>query len=459
MAFLIAVAIGVPAGMLSAVRRDRPADWVANGVALFGISTPNFWLGIMLILLFSVELGWLPPSGYVPLDRGPAAVARDHHHAGLRARHDIAGVLMRHTRAAMLAALSQDYVRTARAKGLAERVVVCKHALRNALIPVVTLGTIEFGRLLAGAVLTEQIFTIPGFGKLIVDAVFNRDYPVVQGVVLATALIFVLLWLVADLLYMAINPRLRRRERERPPPGRSRREPGREPGAARAAPLPPPPAGGVRPGGGARSCWRALAPWYRALRPAGDLLDRDPQAAFRAALVRHRRERARRAVPRALGRARLMLAGGVSVAGCALLVGVPFGLLAGLAGGWIDTMISRVADAMLSVPFLILAIALAAFLGPALENAMLAIAVTASPVFVRLARGMAMEARATEWVEAARALGNPPWRTALVHVLPNIVPPLLVQATLAIAEAIIAEASLSFLGLGQQPPRPPGARC
>lgn len=209
MSFIIAVLIGVPAGIISAVKRDQPADWVANGVALFGISTPNFWLGIMMILFFSVELGWLPPSGYVPLTEDfwqsiattimPAFVLGT----------GVASVLMRHTRAAMLTALSQDYVRTARAKGLRERVVVWKHALRNALIPVVTLGAIEFGRLLAGAVLTEQVFTIPGVGKLIVDAVFNRDYPVVQGVVLATALIFVLLSLVADLLYMAINPRLR----------------------------------------------------------------------------------------------------------------------------------------------------------------------------------------------------------------------------------------------------------
>jgi peptide/nickel transport system permease protein len=209
MSFIIAVLIGVPAGILSAVKRDRPADWAANGIALFGISTPNFWLGIMMILFFSVELGWSPPSGYVPLTEDfwqsiattimPAFVLGT----------GVASVLMRHTRAAMLTALSQDYVRTARAKGLRERVVVWKHALRNALIPVVTLGAIEFGRLLAGAVLTEQVFTIPGFGKLIVDAVFNRDYPVVQGVVLATALIFVVLSLVADLLYMAINPRLR----------------------------------------------------------------------------------------------------------------------------------------------------------------------------------------------------------------------------------------------------------
>jgi peptide/nickel transport system permease protein len=148
-----------------------------------------------------------------------------------------------------------------------------------------------------------------------------------------------------------------------------------------------------------------------------------------------------------------LMAGVVSVLGAAL-IGVPIGLLAGLAGGSVDALLSRIADAMLSVPFLILAIALAAFLGPALENAMLAIAITASPVFVRLARGMALDARSTDWVEAARALGNPPWRTAFVHVLPNIIPPLMVQATLAIAEAIIAEAALSFLGLGQQPPAP-----
>ena len=209
MAFVIGIVIGVPMGILSAVRRDRPADWMANGIALFGISMPNFWLGIMMILLFSVELGWLPPSGYVPLTEDPLQSLATTIMPAFVLGTGIASVLMRHTRAAMLTALSQDYVRTARAKGLREKTVVWKHALRNALIPVVTLGTLEFGRLLAGAVLTAQLFSIPGFGKLVVDAVFNRDYPVVQGVVLVTALIFVTLSLVADMLYMAINPRLR----------------------------------------------------------------------------------------------------------------------------------------------------------------------------------------------------------------------------------------------------------
>ncbi len=165
-------------------------------------------------------------------------------------------------------------------------------------------------------------------------------------------------------------------------------------------------------------------------------------------------ENGRDVLARVIYGARASLLAGVVAVSLAALLGVPLGLLAGLSGGWAEVIIGRVADAMLAVPFLILAIALAAFLGPALENAMLAIAITASPVFVRLARGMALEARNTDWAEAARAMGNPPWRLAVVHVLPNIIPPLLVQATLSIAEAIIAEASLSFLGLGQQPPSP-----
>jgi peptide/nickel transport system permease protein len=148
-----------------------------------------------------------------------------------------------------------------------------------------------------------------------------------------------------------------------------------------------------------------------------------------------------------------LLAGVVSVA-IALAAGVPIGLAAGFLGGRVDALISRFTDAMLACPFLILAIALAAFLGPALENAMIAIGISATPIFIRLARGATMAAKVEDYVEAARGLGNPRWRVAVRHILPNIVPPLLVQATLAIASAIIAEASLSFLGLGQQPPAP-----
>ena len=209
LAILIALVIGIPAGIVSAVAKDSPWDYAANVFALWGLSTPNFWLGIMLILLFSVTLGWLPASGYVSpfedLRANLAAMVMPAFVLG----NAIAAVLMRHTRSAMLQVLSTDYVRTARAKGLDERVVVLKHALRNALTPVITLGALEFGTLLSGAVLTEQVFTIPGFGKLIVDAVFNRDYAVVQGVVLCTATAYITLNLVADLAYFLVNPRLR----------------------------------------------------------------------------------------------------------------------------------------------------------------------------------------------------------------------------------------------------------
>jgi len=148
-----------------------------------------------------------------------------------------------------------------------------------------------------------------------------------------------------------------------------------------------------------------------------------------------------------------LLAGVISVS-IALAIGVPIGLLAGYVGGWIDSLISRITDAMLACPFLILAIALAAFLGPSLGNVMIAIGITATPIFIRLTRGQVIGTKVEDYIEAARALGNPHYRVALRHVFPNIVPPLLVQATLAIAAAIIAEASLAFLGLGQQPPAP-----
>jgi peptide/nickel transport system permease protein len=148
-----------------------------------------------------------------------------------------------------------------------------------------------------------------------------------------------------------------------------------------------------------------------------------------------------------------LMAGAISV-GIALGIGVPFGLLAGYRGGFIDGLISRITDAMLACPFLILAIALAAFLGPSLSNAMIAIGISATPVFIRLTRGQVMNVKVEDYVEAARAVGNPPWRIVVVHILPNVMPALLVQATLSIAAAIIAEAALSFLGLGQQPPAP-----
>jgi peptide/nickel transport system permease protein len=209
MALVISLVIGVGAGVISAVKKNTATDYIVNFISLWGISTPNFWLGIMLIFLFSVQLGWLPASGYVSPFEDFWLSLKTTVLPAFVLGNSFAAVLMRHTRSAMLQAMNADYVRTARAKGLAEKVVVIKHAMRNALTPVITLGALELGTLLSGAVLTEQVFSIPGFGKLIVDSVFNRDYAVVQGVTLITATTYILLNLLADIAYVFANPRLR----------------------------------------------------------------------------------------------------------------------------------------------------------------------------------------------------------------------------------------------------------
>lgn len=209
MAMIFALAIGIPAGIVAAVRKGSAVEMGANVAALSGMSIPNFWLGIILIMVVSVEWKLLPASGYVPLSEDVWLSLKTLLMPALVLSTSIAAYLMRHTRSSMLEALGADYVRTARAKGVPPRLVVLRHALRNALMPIVTLVTLLFGELLAGAVLTEQVFTIPGFGKLIVDAVFNRDYAVVQGVVLCVAAGFIVMNLLADILYILVNPRLR----------------------------------------------------------------------------------------------------------------------------------------------------------------------------------------------------------------------------------------------------------
>ena len=209
LSLLVALAIAVPAGVLAAVRRNTVWDVLASGVSLCGVSIPNFWLGIMLILLVSVRFGWLPASGFVPFVEDPVGNLQRMVMPALVLGTGLAAVLMRQTRNAMIEVLSADYVRTARAKGLAQRAVVVRHALRNGLIPVVTILGLQMGALMGGAVVTEQIFVLPGFGRLIVEAVFTRDYPVVQGVVLITASSYVLINLLVDISYSLLNPRIR----------------------------------------------------------------------------------------------------------------------------------------------------------------------------------------------------------------------------------------------------------
>ncbi len=208
-AILVALAIAIPAGVFSAIRRNTVWDFVANAVSLCGISIPSFWLGIMLIMLLAVRLGWLPASGFVPFWEHPRGNLERMVMPAFVLGASLAAVLMRQTRNSMIEVMSADYIRTAYAKGLAGRAVILRHAIRNGLIPVVTILGLQMGALMGGAVVTEQIFVVPGFGRLIVEAVFTRDYPLVQGVVLITASAYVLINLLVDVSYSVLNPRIR----------------------------------------------------------------------------------------------------------------------------------------------------------------------------------------------------------------------------------------------------------
>jgi peptide/nickel transport system permease protein len=208
-ALAIAFVCGTSLGVLAAVRAGQAADRAAMGTALIGFSLPDFWLGLVFVYVFAVLLGWLPTGGYVAFSQDPLGWARSMIlPAGTLALAQM-GLFARMTRAAMLEVLRQDYVRTARAKGMPGWIVVGKHALRNALIPVVTVAGIACGVLLGGAVVIESVFSLPGVGRLIVGAIQRRDYPVIQGGLLLTATIFVLVNLAVDLLYAALDPRIR----------------------------------------------------------------------------------------------------------------------------------------------------------------------------------------------------------------------------------------------------------
>jgi ABC-type dipeptide/oligopeptide/nickel transport system permease component len=206
---LLASVVGIPAGIISAARRYTTLDYTITSLALFGVSMPSFWFAILLILLFSLYLGWLPASGYFPLARGWWLHFKALLMPGISLGLFLAGALVRFSRASMVETLVQDYIRTANAKGLARRVVLLRHALKNALIPTVTVLGIQFGALLGGAVITETIFAFPGVGTMLLTAVNQRDFPVVQGVTLVIALIFTLTNLLIDILYTWLNPRIR----------------------------------------------------------------------------------------------------------------------------------------------------------------------------------------------------------------------------------------------------------
>ncbi|MDX2006753.1 MAG: ABC transporter permease [Meiothermus sp.] len=208
-AMLLALLISIPAGILAAVRRNRFADGTVSSLALLGVSTPDFWLGFILILIFSVHLAWLPPAGYIPPTENPARFFSLLILPALTLGFQVTGILTRFTRSAVLEVLSQDFIRTAKAKGLTERAVLYKHALRNAFVPIITVIGLNVGFLLSGTIIVETIFGWAGVGSLAITAINQRDYPVVQATVMLFALIFTVVNLIVDLAYGLIDPRIR----------------------------------------------------------------------------------------------------------------------------------------------------------------------------------------------------------------------------------------------------------
>ncbi|MFO0293698.1 MAG: ABC transporter permease [Rhodospirillales bacterium] len=209
LALALAVVIGVATGILAAMRVNTWVDQATMTVALAGLSLPDFWLGLVMIYLFAVQLGWLPTGGYVPLTEDPVAWLRSMAMPALALALTQIGLLARMTRASMLDVLRQDFMRTARAKGLPNRIVIFKHALANVMIPVITVIGLSVGILLGGAIVIEQVFSIPGVGRLIIGGILRRDFPVIQGGLLLTATVFVLVNLAVDVLYAVVDPRVR----------------------------------------------------------------------------------------------------------------------------------------------------------------------------------------------------------------------------------------------------------
>jgi peptide/nickel transport system permease protein len=208
-ATIISLSVAIPAGIISAARRNSASDMASTVLALLGISMPNFFLAILLIFVFALKLRWLPPIGYIPLNQDVIGNIKGMMLPGLTLGAATAALISRQTRSSLLEVLNQDYIRTARAKGLADRAVILSHGLKNAMIPVATVIGLQVGALLGGAIVTETIFVLPGVGRLVVDSIFSRDFPVVQGAVLFLALVYLFANLAVDILYVFLDPRIR----------------------------------------------------------------------------------------------------------------------------------------------------------------------------------------------------------------------------------------------------------
>ena len=419
-----AVIFGMAAGIIAAVWRNRWPDRLSMTIAVSGISFPAFALGMLLIQVFSVELGWLPTVG---------ADSWQHYILpSLTLGAAVAAVMARFTRASFVDVLSEDYMRTARAKGVSETWVVLKHGLRNAMIPVVTMMGLQFGFLLGGSIVVEKVFNWPGLGRLLVDSVEMRDYPVIQAEILLFSLEFILINLVVDVLYAAINPwhefwrRFRRQH------------------MAMTAAL-------------FVILLIVVAIFARWIAPYDaenyfdyDNLNNGPSLQHWFGVDSLGRD----IFSRVLVGAQISLAAGVFAVFIGAAIGTLLGLLAGYYEGWWDRLIMRICDVLFAFPGILLAIAVVAVLGSGIANVIIAVAIFSIPAFARLVRGNTLVLKQQTFIESARSIGASDMTVLLRHILPGTVSSIVVFFTMRIGTSIISAASLSFLGLGAQPPTP-----
>ena len=444
--------VAIPIGILSATHRNSLFDRATTVFVFVGFATPTFWLALLLMILLGVNLGWLPISGlksmnYAQLSLWGQFWDRTAHlllPVLLSAFGGLAG-MSRYMRSNMLEVVRQDYITTARAKGLSERVVIYKHALRNALMPVITILGLSVPGLIGGSVIFESIFAIPGMGQLFYQSVMSRDYPMVMGGLVIGA--------VADLGRQSAG-------------GRGLR-PGRPQGARRP--------GMTEYRSPMREFWRRLrsnrlaiagglvvvvlflvsflAPWISPYDPTEiNVIQR-----LRPPSLQHlcgTDQLGRDVLSRMIYGARISLKVGFVAVGIATVIGVIFGALAGYYGRWVDSVIMRFVDLMLCFPAFFLILAVIALLEPSIWNIMIVIGVTGWMGVARLVRAEFLTLRSRDFVSAAMAMGASDSRIIFRHILPNALAPVLVAATLGVAGAILTESALSFLGIGVQPPTP-----
>ena len=515
-ASLIGTVVSIPLGIFAARHRGGILDNIANVVAVFGISVPNFWFGLMLMILFSLKLGWLPSSG----NETWIAVLLP----ALTIGTDKMASLTRTTRSTMLDTLTQDYLRTARAKGVPERTVVNKHALKPAMIPILNVTMSQLSGAVAGSALTETVFSWPGVGLLVVNAVQARDIPMACGCLILKCTLIGVINLVTDLLYVVVDPRLRthyaaaakkrkgslwseicddvrgavcavknipnklRRVMEQNTANRA--VAAKEKAEQRAI------AEKTRAVKAARGKEKRVLVsrqyakrsklgefWYRFSQNKGALVgmvililvalhcifadvifDYETQV-----LSRNMRERlqwpsakhwfgtdnmGRDLFARVMYGARYSLLIGLATVALAVVAGLPLGAMCGFFGGKFDLIVMRITDIFGAIPGLLMGIVVVSALGQSTQSLILAMAISRIDNIIRAARTAVMTVKNNEYVEAAKAIGMPTMSIIFRHVIPNCLSPIIVRLTLMVAAAIISASSLSYLGLGVPAPSP-----